>query len=181
MEPSRLESIESARNKKQAKNREEERSRAKKLTVCGRKSYTDNETGEVEIFNVIRVEDTDANFQKLWLGHVLDAIDELGTAKIKVLSYLLEKRHPITNILIKTVREIAKELKISMGTVSVTLSTLEKHEIIKRRTGSIFVNPDVIFKGAHKNRLNVLIEYRRFDEDAYDGDKEEEEIQTPPK
>ena len=64
----------------------------KKVKVIGSEEYINSRTGEVETFNVIRIEDRDFNFHKIWLAHVLDAIDELGNAKIKVLTYLLEEQ-----------------------------------------------------------------------------------------
>lgn len=151
-------------------------STTRKGRVAGTQEYTNNTTGEVKEFNVISVEDCDANFQKIWLSHILMAIDEIGNAKMQILAYLLKTRYPGNNTLIKTVREIAKETKTSVPTVVKTLQALEEHKIISRKSGSIILNPDVIFKGGHKHRMNVLIEYHHFAEDNEIFEEEENVI-----
>lgn len=141
-------------------------STTRKGRIAGVQEYTNNATGEVKEFNVLSVEDCDANFQKVWLSHILMAIDEIGNAKMQILTYLLKERYPGNNTLTKTVREIAKATGISTPTITRTLRSLEEHKIIKRKTGVIILNPDVIFKGQHKHRMNILIEYHHFGEDV---------------
>jgi DNA-binding transcriptional ArsR family regulator len=136
----------------------------KKTKIVGQEEYTSLRTGETQIFNVVEIEDTDANFEKLWLGHILAAIDEIGNAKMKVLNYILDNREKSNNSLIITVSELAKKIGVSHPTVVTTLQILEKHEIIKRKTGAIFLSPNIVFKGGHKHRLNVLYKYKHFDE-----------------
>ena len=148
-------------------------STTRKGRVAGVQEYINSTTGEVKEFNVISVEDSDANFQKIWVSHVLMAIDEIGNAKMQILTYLIKSRYPGNNTLIRTVDQIAKETNTSVPTVIKTLKALEKHKIISRKTGSIILNPDVIFKGGHKHRMNVLIEYHHFNEGT--GLCEEEE------
>jgi DNA-binding transcriptional regulator YhcF (GntR family) len=137
-------------------------STTRKGKIAGVASYTNDATGISQEFNVLSVEDCDANFQKIWLSHILMAIDEIGNSKMKVLNYLLKNRYPGNNTLNKTVREIVKETGTSLQTVNLTLKALEEHNIIKRKTGVIILNPDVIFKGRHKHRMNILIEYHHF-------------------
>jgi hypothetical protein len=137
-------------------------STTRKGKIAGVASYTNDATGISEEFNVLSVEDCDANFQKIWLSHILMAIDEIGNSKMKVLNYLLRNRYPGNNTLNKTVREIVKETGTSLQTVNLTLKALEEHNIIRRKTGVIILNPDVIFKGRHKHRMNILIEYHHF-------------------
>jgi hypothetical protein len=60
----------------------------RKGRIAGVTKYIHQETGVVEDFNVLSVEDCDANFQKIWLAHILTAIDEIGNAKMKILNYL---------------------------------------------------------------------------------------------
>lgn len=139
------------------------KSTSRKISVIGQQEYINRDTGQIESFQVLRIEDVDANFQKIWLWHVLEAIDEIGNAKMKVLWYILEKRNAVTNTLIKTIREISQETGISLDTITRTLKALEKHNIIKRKTGAIFLNPHVIFKGGYNHRMKVLIDYMHFD------------------
>jgi DNA-binding transcriptional ArsR family regulator len=142
------------------------KSTSKKIRVVGQQTYINAQTGEAEQFQVMSIEDRDANFDKIWLGHILEALNELGNAKMKLLTYLLEKRHPATNQIIKTQREIAAETGISLDTISRTLKALEEHEIIRRKTGVLFLNPDVVFKGGHNARMKVLLDYGHYDKQA---------------
>jgi DNA-binding transcriptional ArsR family regulator len=134
----------------------------KKTRVIGEKTYIDQETGESQIFNVVDIEDVDADFDKIWLAHILSAIEEIGNAKIKILNYILENREKANNSLIITTRELAEATDTSLDTVSKTLRALEKNDIIKRKIGSIMLCPNAIFKGKHKNRMNILYQYRHF-------------------
>ena len=136
----------------------------KRTKVIGEKIYIDKETGESQIFNVVDIEDVDADFDKIWLAHILSAIEEIGNAKIKILNYILENREKANNSLIITTRELAEATNTSLDTVSKTLRALEKNDIIKRKVGSIMLCPNAIFKGKHKNRMNILYQYRHFGE-----------------
>jgi predicted transcriptional regulator len=153
-------------SKKEAKNMKSSSdiSATRKTKIVGQEEYTNSRTGEIQTFNVVEIEDTDANFEKLWLGHILAAIDEIGNAKMKVLNYILDNREKSNNSLIITVAELAKKIGVSHPTIVTTLQILEKHGIIKRKTGAIFLSPDVVFKGRYKHRLNVLYKYKHFDE-----------------
>ena len=139
-------------------------STTRKGRITGITKYIHQDTGVVEDFNVLSIEDCDANFQKIWLAHILIAIDEIGNAKMQILNYLLKNRYLGNNTLIKTGREIAAETGVSYQTVVRTLQALEKHHIIKRKPGIIILNPDVMFKGSHKHRMNILIQYHHFAE-----------------
>jgi hypothetical protein len=46
------------------------------------------------------------------------------------------------------------------------LKILERHQIIKRKTGIIFISPDVIFRGGHAKRMNILIQYREVEQEV---------------
>lgn len=133
---------------------------SKKIRVIGTKEYIDSETGEVKEMNVISQEDQDFNFDKFWISQIMFAIDEFGSQKMKLLFYLITNREKANNTVLKTVAEMAEETKINKNTIVSTLKILEKHKIIRRKTGIIFISPEVIFKGGHNKRMNVLIEYR---------------------
>jgi DNA-binding transcriptional ArsR family regulator len=136
---------------------------AKKMKIEGKRTYVDRETGELVDCRVVKVEDADANFEKLWLGHILEAIDEIGNAKMKVLMYLLSNRDKHNNSIITTNRRLAEATGISLDTVSRTLIALKNNKIITRTTGVIFLNPDVVFKGDHQHRMNVMIRYQHLE------------------
>lgn len=128
----------------------------------GFKKFLDLETDEEIEVPVIEeeIEQGDINFEKIWIAHVLSALNELGNRKIKILSYLFQKREKSNNAVIKTNREIAKEINVSYTTVAQTLRKLEDAKLITRKIGVIYLNPKMIFKGTHQNRMRVLHEYR---------------------
>ncbi len=150
-------------------------STSKKITVIGTEQYVNCATGNIEDFNVISQHDQDFNFEKFWISQIMFAIDEFGSKKLQLLMHLLTTRDKGNNTVIKTVREIADETGISKETVSATLQILERNGIIKRKIGVIFISPDVIFKGGHNKRMNVLIQYRAVAQD----EQEQEEISQP--
>jgi DNA-binding transcriptional regulator YhcF (GntR family) len=151
-----------------------EKNATKKMKIIGTESYMNRRTGEFEDFNVVRVEDADFNFDKFWVSQILTAIDEFGNQKVKLLLFLIQNRERSNNVVIKTIRELEKLTGISKDTISKTLKILEQNGIIKRKTGVIFLSPNVVFKGTHLNRRRILLEYNKV-ENVVSIDREEEE------
>ena len=141
------------------------KSTSKKTKVVGTQTYVNTATGEVEDFKVINIEERDANFQKIWIGHVLSAIDEISNAKMRLLFFLIEESSKLENIITMTVNEICNATGISKQTVVTTLITLEKHDVIRRKTGVVMLNPNVVFRGNYGKRMNVLLRYHGMDGD----------------
>lgn len=139
---------------------------SKKIRVIGTKQFVDYETGELQEFNVISQEEQDNNFDKFWISQVMFAIEEFGSKKMEILLYLIQKRERANNTVLKTVAEIAEETGINKNTIVTTLKILERHQIIKRKTGIIFISPDVIFRGGHAKRMNILIQYREVEQEV---------------
>lgn len=55
---------------------------------------------------------------------------------------------------------MAEDCNVSLQTVSVTLKLLmDANFLRKKQSGVYIVNPDVIYKGTHAARLNVLNQY----------------------
>lgn len=148
------------------------RSTSKKTKIIGTEQYINANTGTVEDFNVIRIEDADFNFDKFWVSQLLTAIDEFGNQKIKLLLYLIQNRERSNNAIIKTVRELAADTGISKDTISATLKILEEHGIVKRKTGVIFISPSVVFRGTHNNRRRILLEYSKAENNVVSIDRE---------
>ncbi|MED4885476.1 replication/maintenance protein RepL [Bacillus smithii] len=141
----------------------------RKTKIIGTQQYVNPDTGEVEDFQVISVEERDANFHKLWLGHIISTLDLIGNQKIKVLSFILENLNS-ENMLLMTLREIADKTEISYKTVADTFKALQESNFLKKvRSGTYQVNPDVIFKGGKNNRLNVLIKYQSIGSESNEG------------
>lgn len=150
----------------------ESKTTSKKTKVVGYEQYISVKTGAVEDFQVISIEEKDANFRKIWLGHVVSAIEEISNAKMQVVFFLIQQA-TLDNIVTLTVEEICTKTGISKPTIISTLKTLEKHNVIKRKTGVIIINPDVIFRGTHHHRMNVLIKYKSVNEGKNTPNKEE--------
>lgn len=131
-----------------------------KATSGGIVEFTDNSTGEVIQANIIDVDHPkDINFHKVWLGHVLEALDQIGNQKIRVLTYMLDNMDS-NNLIIRTQREIAAGSGVGLTTVNATISALCGAGFIRKKGGAYAVAPTAIFRGKHKARMNVLIRHQ---------------------
>ncbi len=132
----------------------------KKVKVIGTETYIKQETGEIMEMQVMSIDERDANFHKLWLGHILQSIDLIGNQKTKLAFWILDNLDS-ENKLTLTYRQIAEKSKVSYQTVYRTMQSLiDSNFLIKINIGAYRVNPDVLFKGGKQNRLNVLIKYQ---------------------
>jgi hypothetical protein len=134
-------------------------SKSKKIEIVGSRDFADVNTGEISTFNVIKQQEQDSNFDKIWVALIFSAIEEFGSRKMDVLTWLIENRDRGNNTILKTVAEIAKKTGTDKGTVTSTLNILVKHKLAKRKTGIVWLSPDVIFRGGHGKRMNVLIQF----------------------
>jgi len=139
------------------------------VKVIGRRELIDVATGEVMSAEVI-VREGDSDFKKIWISHILEAIDEVGNAKIKVLFYLIDHANS-DNIIIGTIDDIAAATGTGSATVARLLKSLQKHNIIKMEHKGVWrLNPAVVFKGGHNRRMDVLIRYQGADTPPASGD-----------
>lgn len=144
-----------------------------KITKIGKAEYINSLTGEVEQFNVIEENDQDFNFQKIWLGHLLESLDVLGNAKIKVLNYLLANKNS-DNQIIGTQRAISEGVGVSLPVVNETLQKLKSVNAIKQvSSGVLMLNPEIVFQGKHSKRMNILLKYTNTE--LIEQKKEEEQ------
>ena len=81
-----------------------------------------------------------------------------------------------------TYRQISEKSGISLQTVTRTISALiDSDFLIRINQGAYQVNPDVIFKGSHNGRLNVLYQYRATKaeiEQEYEANEQERKTGT---
>ncbi|QBY45935.1 replication/maintenance protein RepL (plasmid) [Arsenophonus nasoniae] len=134
----------------------------RKSKIIGKKTYLDQSTGELVDMNVVHMEDTDFNFEKIWLGHILQALDCMGSKKIKVVTWLLDNKN-FENTIIATQRDISIKCQVSLPIVTETLKILQKGDILKMKQNGVYMlNPNVIFKGDKNKRLNILLMYNRL-------------------
>ena len=111
-----------------------------KATRIGKAEYINKKTGEIEQFNVIEEHDQDFNFQKIWLGHLLDALEMVGNKKMQVISWLLENRDKKTNEVIATQQEIIEATGLSKKTVAETFKALQEAEVLSKIRNEICFN-----------------------------------------
>ena len=135
------------------------RNTRKKTKVIGKETYIKQDTGEITEMNVVEIEERDANFHKLWLGHILQTLDIIGNQKIKVVNYILENINS-ENVFIGTQRNIAENIDVSTKTVNVTIKALIESDFMAFVQDGVYrINPNVIFKGGKDRRMNILYKY----------------------
>lgn len=136
--------------------------RRDKTRVVGKQTYLNQATGEVVEMNVIESKSSDFNFEKIWFSHILQALDCLGSKKIKVVSWLLENKDN-KNMIIATQRKIAESCHVSLQTVADVMRILISADVIRmEQQGVYMLSPDVVFKGDNRQRMNILIKYKNL-------------------
>jgi DNA-binding transcriptional ArsR family regulator len=142
----------------------------------GERRLVDTETGEIIPAQVVTKTIGDAGFHKVWLHEILELVDEVGNAKMRVLMWLLSKADAQNQIL-ATKDEISKATGVSRATVTRLMVALRDANVIAETRRSLWrLNPKVIFKGDHDKRMAVLVKYRDekqsdlFDEQVKDTD-----------
>lgn len=131
----------------------------KKMKVIGTQNYINAETGELVECQVMKIEERDANFHKIWLGHVIETLDIVGNQKIRLITFILSNLDK-ENKLVMTQRKIAAESGISVRTVTDTLKILQEADfLIRINAGAYRVHPEKIWKGSARERMNVLLQY----------------------
>lgn len=144
------------------------RTTRKKTKIIGKETYIKQDTGEITEMNVVEIEERDANFHKLWLGHILQTLDIIGNQKIKVVNYILENINS-ENVFIGTQREIAENIEASTKTVNVTIKALIESDFMAFVQDGVYrINPNVIFKGGKDRRMNILYKYYNDKNDKED-------------
>jgi predicted transcriptional regulator len=129
------------------------------MRILGTRQLIDSETGEKLSAHVVSRSVVDKDFKKLWLGHILEAVDEIGNAKMRILFWMLENCD-YENRVIATMRKLSAETGTGLETVNRLLKALVKHNIVKREQVGVYrLNPNVIFNGTHDKRMDVLIRY----------------------
>lgn len=142
----------------------------RKITLNQSTSLMDLTTGEVFESSNFIIEDCDFNFEKAWLFHLADIFNLIGNKSIQILSYFFENKNN-DNLVFCTQRGLANNLDISTATVNTVMQELKDNNIISMVQQGVYrVNPDLIFKGGHKKRMNVLFQYKK--------EKEEERSQN---
>lgn len=147
---------------------------SKTVKIVGHRQYVDPETGELEDFQVVSVEDRDFNFHKIWLKSILYTLDLIGNKKTKLAFWIVDNLDT-QNRFIMTQRKISEATGMSTQTINRTIKALVKSDfLIQEQSGVYTVNPNVIFKGTRSNRLNVLFHYTKRKEEKTEKKTEAE-------
>lgn len=142
----------------------------KKQKFVGYKELVDPETGEKYPMQMNVLEDRDFNFHKVWLQHLVNSLDAISNQKLRLAFWIIDNLDK-ENQLIMTQRAISEASGMSIQTVNRTLKALcEAPEgspafLQKINSGAYRVNPEVIFKGSHSNRMGICYEYNKTDQE----------------
>jgi len=132
-------------------------------TIIGKEQYTDSRTGEVKEFKVINTEEqTDFNFQKIWVKDLIKLLKALGGSKVEVFCHILEKKNA-DNIFIGSICDIAQKIKVSENTVKSALKLMKELDYIRMVMHGVYqINPNLIAKGKSKKRQMLLQDYNNI-------------------
>ncbi len=148
-----------------------------KKVVVGYDEYVNKRTGEVEEFAVMRATQADWNFEKLWLFKLVELLDLVGNSKVRVLVWMLENRDS-ENRIIATQSVIAEGAGVSLKTVSRLLGEMREEDLISSPQNGVYrLTPDLIWKGSHPSRMNILMQFRKEAQDSENEDAEYESLQ----
>lgn len=121
--------------------------------------WVNNKTGEVIEVKEIQ-QSGDFNFNKIWLSILMQLLDCIGNKKTLVINYLLQNKNS-DNLIIGTQRQIATQVGVSLPVVHDTIKAMISINAIKKTSIGVYqLNPNMIFKGKHQNRMNVLFKYQ---------------------
>lgn len=133
----------------------------KKLKIIGSQEYYNPRTGEIEEFQVTSMEDRDFDFTKVWLNSILSTLDLLGTKKSKVAHHIIENLNS-NNQYIGSQTLMAERVGVAKKTVNSALKILLECDFLRLVMRGVYqINPNVLYKGSRKSRLNVLHQYNK--------------------
>lgn len=134
---------------------------AKRKVKAGMSEVIDRKTGEIRNVQHYEIKDVDINWNKVWLGHLLDVLDLVGNKKMQVVSWLLENRDKKTNEVIATQQEIIDSTGLSKKTISDTFKALQASNVLSKiRNGRWQLSPNFIWQGDSDNRMDILLTYK---------------------
>jgi len=129
--------------------------------TIGTEEYIDSKTGEVRKFKVINTEEqTDFNFQKIWVKDLIKLLKALGGSKVAVFCHILDNKNS-DNIFIGSISDIAKKTHVSENTVKSALKLMKELDYVRMAMHGVYqINPSLIVKGKSKKRQILLQNYR---------------------
>lgn len=126
----------------------------------GYETYMNTDTGELLEMPKFAIQGGDINFEKVWIWHLCEAYELIGNKAILVLNYLFEHRDQ-NNLVMATQRKMAETLNVSPTTVANIIVKLKTNNILSMPQQGVYrINPEVMWKGSHRQRMQILYEYR---------------------
>lgn len=114
--------------------------------------------GDIIVADIAVKEVPRSGFAITYLATIVQLIDNIGNKKMQVVKYVLQKMDS-NNVLIETIREIAKNSGTSLQTVNETLRILEGAGIIARKSGAVMLSPKLIHKGNAKKERYLMTKF----------------------
>jgi len=134
----------------------------KTIKVLGTETYINQRTGEAMDIQVVSVEGSDVDFNKLWLSHVIQAIDLVGEQKIRFAYWLLEQISPENRDgqIPMNIKQMAECSNVSFQAAIRAVKALMDSKFLMRINMKAYqINPDMIHKGNKPECRNVTIVY----------------------
>ena len=133
------------------------------VKTIGVEEYVNSRTGEVSKFKVINeVEQTDFNFQKIWVKDLIKLLKALGGSKVEVFCHILDNKNS-DNIFIGSISDISKKIKVSENTVKSALKLMKQLDYVRMVMHGVYqVSPSLIVKGKSKKRQILLTDYNNI-------------------
>jgi len=146
--------------------------------VTGVDQWQNLRTGEVVEAAEIHKPVGRNHFMITYLSAIVNLIEVLGNKKMLVVKYILKNMDKSTNTLIATTRELSVKCEVSIKTAVETLKILESAGIIKRKTGAIMVNAQLVHQGNVGKERALMARFHAFDEQlegqmSLDGESDE--------
>lgn len=133
----------------------------KKQKFVGIREFIDAETGEIVPMQVNNIEERDFNFHKFWLKNFIEGVDGITNKKMKLAFWIIDNLNS-ENQLLYTFQQMAEKTGLSYDTVIKTMRELQKGDppfLKKLHAGLYQVNPDIIYKGNHRNRMGIIYQF----------------------
>ena len=131
-------------------------------TLIGTKQrrLIDEQTGEV--FEVDQITKRSYGQKQFWKVYLLDFLQILGVLESKqldVLIYILENTEQANNTFIGSQRDIAKNVNVSLDTVSRIMKKLQDKKFIVQIKRSVYqISPLIMMKG-NEHKKQLLLNY----------------------
>lgn len=165
--------------KQNDRKKQDKRTTHKKVKVVGSQQYINQQTGEIVPMQVISMEDRDFNFTKIWMQNIINSIDLIGNQKTRLAFWLIDHLNR-DNQLIMPLRVIAEKSGVSLDTVNKTMKALQQANFLRKQQAGVYVvNPDMLYKGTHNNRMRILLDYTKLDDDSAAQPSDEKPDEPP--